>query len=132
MTRPVPAGDPASCGAAAADLAACARWLRDASRGDPASVELVAHVERLRAALAELGVALSRAQSVLPAGAGPDRVRNSAVSQLGRARARLRRTCVSISTDLAEPVAPGLAAAPAPSDPPGPDRSTDDRFRRTE
>lgn len=103
MRHPAPSGDPVSCCAAAADLAACARWLRDGAEVDPALGELATHAERLGAALTELGIALSRAQSVLGADPGLERVQNSAVSQLGRARARLRRACESIATGLADP-----------------------------
>lgn len=99
MTAPIPDGDPASCCAAAADLAACARLLRDRADDDPLRGGLVAQVERLASALAELGQALSLAQSARPGGARTDRARLAALSGLGRARARLRRVCEEISPE---------------------------------
>ncbi len=125
MTQAGPTGDPGSCHAAAADLATCARWLREGAETDPARADLAGRVEDLRAVLTDLGIALSRSQFVMSVDTGPDRVRESAVSQLGRARARLRRVCETITTgpsDGAEPATPAVPVPSAPATPPSVNR----------
>ena len=95
-----PAGDPASCAAAAADLAALAQRVRGGALTN-ASAEGAAHtLDTLAGDLSAYAAQLSRAQGLFERAEADLRERVTALAAAGRARSRLVRSCEAVVAEL--------------------------------
>ncbi|MEP7160257.1 MAG: hypothetical protein ABI746_04075 [Dermatophilaceae bacterium] len=98
-----PAGDPASCAAAAADLAALAQRVRGGALTN-ASADGTAHtldtLDTLAGDLSAYAAQLSRAQGMFERAEADLRERVTALAAAGRARSRLVRSCEAVVAEL--------------------------------